>query len=157
ELLFHLHPTEPLVAVSSHFGNAAQVLEVPSGKVKKTFPFTFRGHGVEWSPDGRLVAITDGPHLTLYETGSYRRVRQLALDVGHGAPPYFNNRGDLVMVTGWNATWQLFDVRTGQRLVHTDPVPGLIYRPLFLRGDDHFGPVSVDAKMRLFRVWRGAE
>jgi WD40 repeat protein len=68
-------PTEPLLALVAHGmgGSSVRLLELPSLRVRAELPRT--GGPVAFSPDGRLLATTDGEdHTTVWSVDTTRRV-----------------------------------------------------------------------------------
>ncbi|MFO0843753.1 MAG: hypothetical protein U0797_15390 [Gemmataceae bacterium] len=156
ELNAAFHPSQPLIAVSSHFAQTAQVLEVPSGKVKASIALAENGQGVAWSPDGRLLAVCEQSRVRLHDARTYQLVRELLVAVGGGPVVTFNHRGDRLLVVGWASTWRLFDVHTGRVLFSADPTAMVGISPMFINGDA-CGAVWQGGKVRQFRVADGRE
>jgi eukaryotic-like serine/threonine-protein kinase len=143
ELTLDVHPRLPLVAVSSYHRTPegvcnAQVFNASTGEVRATIRLRENGQGVAWSPDGRFLAICEQSNVRLHEserlheTDSHGLVRRIAVNTGGGPVPTFNPRGDRLLISGWDGTWQLLDVFTGQALFQTEPI--------LRRRDDYFIP-----------------
>src|SRR5215218_6257009 len=112
-----LHPTEPVVAVSSYSRSPAQVRDLRTGKVLAALPLNGNAGGVAWSPDGRTLAVglTEGQQVRLYDRATYRLMRTLETTsfVTHVG---FNPAGDRLAAFDWSGGREFFDVGTGRRL-----------------------------------------
>jgi serine/threonine protein kinase/WD40 repeat protein len=118
EVAIALHPTEPLVAVASWFGEVVQVRDVQTEKVLASLPQQALAASVAWHPDGRTLAIGYGSqHIRLYDRTTWHAYR--TLETGTVVTRIeFDPAGDrLALLGGWDGTVELFDVGAGQKLM----------------------------------------
>src|SRR5262249_53538931 len=115
-----LHPTEPLVAVSSYDARVVQIRDVRTGKVVASLPQTAGVTHTAWRPDGQTLAVgyPDPPLIRLYDRITLQPYRTLE---GGGVNFTFNQAGDRLAGHDWPWAVDLFDVDTGQRLFAIPP------------------------------------
>jgi WD40 repeat protein len=115
DLNIALHPTEPLVAVSSYFGRIVQIRDVRTGQVVASLPQTAGVSHIAWHPDGRTLAVgyPDPPLIRLYDRTTLQPYRTLE---GGGVYFTFNQAGDRLAGHDWASALDLFEVDTGQKL-----------------------------------------
>jgi serine/threonine protein kinase/WD40 repeat protein len=120
EVKIALHPTEPLVAVSSYFGRVVQIRDVRTGKVVASLPQTAGVTHTAWRPDGQTLAVgyPDPPLIRLYDRNTLQPYRTLE---GGGVDFTFNHAGDRLAGRDWTGALDLFDVDTGHRLFAVPP------------------------------------
>jgi WD40 repeat protein len=117
EIVVALHPTEPLVAVTSYYSDFMQVRDLRTGKVIKTLETPDGGYRVAWHPAGHMLAVNEGDHYTirLYDRQTFE-LRGTVGPTGGGCCFYFNHAGDRLAAHSWKSTVQIFDVATGRLL-----------------------------------------
>jgi serine/threonine protein kinase/WD40 repeat protein len=126
------HPTEPLLAMSSHANRSVYVRDFRTGEVVASAanPDWDRLGGCAWSPDGRALLATDGEwngNIVRFAFDSAApaadRLRLLPRSLdgpGQGcAHLTFNPAGDRIVSRGWSTTVNLFDAVSGQFLLAT--------------------------------------
>jgi serine/threonine protein kinase/WD40 repeat protein len=158
EVNIALHPTEPVVAVSSYFGRVVQLRDLETGKVLAAIPQDF-ATSLAWSPDGRTLAVGSdlviggGGRTRLYDRASLRVVR--TLEGGTAATGLsFNRAGDRLATGGWGGEANLFDLGTGQQLFATAPAAGYFR---FSRDGRHLSGAQRDGKVGFWEVGDGRE
>jgi len=137
-----LHPSEPIVAVSSYHSNTFQVRDLKSGNVLVSLTLPWRGSAAcAWSPDGRTLAVSegDGGRIQLYRFDpmplTVRLTRTMEGPSGGGTHMQFNPAGDRLAVRGWNEKVNLFNVQTGRLLFSTPRLPSSTDSNIPLRFD----------------------
>jgi WD40 repeat protein len=87
--------------------------EVASGKLLHRLGKRVQVYGLDWSADGKRLAVVGSPSspVTVFDTGTGREL--LSLDVEEGQSLRFSPRGDLLAV-GCCGIFHLFDLRTGK-------------------------------------------
>jgi serine/threonine protein kinase/WD40 repeat protein len=128
EVVLALHPTEPLVAVSSYFTGHVQIRNWRTGRRVAVLP---QAHGptyLAWDPSGRTLAICYGEdtRIHLYDRATWKVFR--TLPSLRGGSLTFNHAGDRLVRATWGTRVQLLDVGTGQRLFETTPLGNLLTR-----------------------------
>jgi serine/threonine protein kinase/WD40 repeat protein len=122
QVMIALHPTEPLVAVTSYSAPVAQVRDVQTGEVLASLPQPARALSVAWHPDGRTLAIGyESHHIRLYDRTTWQAYRTLETGAVVTAIE-FDPPGDrLAMLGSWAGIVEMFDVGTGQKLMASLP------------------------------------
>ena len=117
-----LHPTEPLVAVSSYFAPGLQVRDVRTGKVLASLPQTVRPLVTAWHPNGRTLAVSYENHqIRLVDRNSWRVYRTLEIPCTANSIN-FDQMGNRMAVYGWGNVVALIDVGTGELLMQPPPI-----------------------------------
>jgi len=149
-----LHPTEPLVAVSSYDARVVQIRDVRTGKVVASLPQTTGVTHTAWRPDCKTLAVgyPDPPLIRLYDRTTLRPFRTLE---GGGVYFTFNHAGDRLAGHDWTSASDLFDVDTGQRLFAVRP--GLLAAPRFSRDGRRLAGGVQDGKLGIWQVGDGRE
>jgi serine/threonine protein kinase/tetratricopeptide (TPR) repeat protein/WD40 repeat protein len=122
-----LHPTKPLIAAVYYASRVVQIRQLEGGAVvAKALPPWSKGNGgATWSPDGRLLIVTqgDGGKLQQYSFDSQARTLRPTYTISGpelGCPKVvFNRRGDRFVCRGWNGRAALFDADFGRLLFAT--------------------------------------
>ncbi|HEY6564568.1 MAG TPA: tetratricopeptide repeat protein, partial [Pirellulaceae bacterium] len=114
EVEIAMHPTEPLVAVGSYFGQLVLVRDLHTGELVKSIPMPGNGGHIAWHPQGLWLAATDGENGSIHVFDRATFERQFVLGpTSPGARIYFDHAGDRLAVTGWMSGVQVFDFQTG--------------------------------------------
>jgi serine/threonine protein kinase/WD40 repeat protein len=149
------HPKLPRLAIATATG--WQVVDLETQKVLQEEPLPGPGEGyffLEWHPEGRLVAVTSGHSIALWDTQTKRLVRLLSGHTGGGTVARFNRAGDRLFTNDWSGNLRMWDVRTGRQLL-TRPAG---WASLFFSSDDGLlGPALADPRFQLFRCGTGRE
>ena len=135
ELYVALHPTEPLVAVGSYFGNVVQVRDLETGRIIKSIMLPGEGGHVAWHPRGHSLLATDGVtgDIRVFDRTSWQR-RFVFKRINQGARVFFDHAGNHLAIVGWTGTTSLFDFRTGQLLFEIKDAYATL-NPRFSRDD----------------------
>jgi WD40 repeat protein len=122
----HLHPTAPVVTVCSYYSPLLQVRDLGTGAVLLPLELPWQGTAdCAWSPDGRMLAVSDGNdgliHLYAFDPAAPRLClrRVLHAPENGGGTLTFNPAGDRLATRGWGNRVHLFDVDTGRSLFTT--------------------------------------
>jgi WD40 repeat protein/tRNA A-37 threonylcarbamoyl transferase component Bud32 len=112
-------PDSSKLAVCTTFQNQVEVREIPSGKLLRSFAHSGRTYAVDWSPDGKLLAVgRDNGTICLW---NYQvTLGPQALLLGHDtvvSHVAFNRAGDLLVSRSWDGTTRLWHAATHQQLV----------------------------------------
>jgi len=123
EIGISLHPTEPVVAVSSYFTKVLQLRSLETGNVIASTVLPTGATSTDWHPDGQKLAVGFGdlPMIKLYDRATLQPYRTFELN-DHGSSVRFNPAGDRLLVQGWASMVELFDAATGQKLWATAPI-----------------------------------
>jgi eukaryotic-like serine/threonine-protein kinase len=152
EITIAMHPSEPLVAVSSYFALVVELRDLGTGEVIASLPQSTKPHYVAWDPEGRTLAVGLDPGLIrLYDRSTRQPIRTLT---GDATAVAFNHAGDRLAARGWSEAAALFDVGTGQKLFTTGTLP-LIQR--FSRDGRHMAGTVEDGKLGFWQVADGRE
>jgi hypothetical protein len=106
QIVIALHPTEPVVTVTSYDGPVVQVRDVQTGKVLASLPQPARPLSVAWHPDGRTLAIGyESHHIRLYDRTSWQEYR--TLEAGTDVTSIeFDRAGERLAIVGvGRASW----------------------------------------------------
>jgi eukaryotic-like serine/threonine-protein kinase len=154
EVNFALHPTEPVVAVSSYFGSVVQFRDLNTGEVLAVLPQDGRAMSLAWRPDGATLAIgLDTYRIRLYDRARRQVVRTLETDQ-RASSIGFNHVGDRLASTSWGPFMEMFDVGTGQKLFTTT---NMRHRGRFSRDDRRLAGAIQDGKLGVWQVGDGRE
>ena len=138
-----LHPSEPVVAGVSYYSHSLEIRALTTGAlIFPPYTLPWRGSSqCAWSPDGRLLAVSDGDsgriNLYAYDPAAtgLRLIHALkGLGTG-GTSIQFNQAGDRLAARGWTTSVQLFDVQSGRLLFATPPTPSATKGNVPLRFD----------------------
>jgi WD40 repeat protein/Tfp pilus assembly protein PilF len=157
EIEVALHPTEPLIAVTSYFADFMQVRDLRTGKVIKAFETQDGGYCVAWDPAGHLLAINEGDHATirLYDRVTFA-LRGTVGPTGPGCRFTFNHAGNRLAARDWTGSIQLFDVATG-RLLFEIPLAHPTLECRFSRDDRRLGVFIHGNHLGIWQVADGQE
>jgi WD40 repeat protein len=160
-----LHPTEPVVAISSYMSGLLQVRDPRTGAVLASDTLPWRGSGeCAWGPDGRTLAVPDGDsgriHLYAFDPAArtLRLTRRLLGPEGGGLAARFNPAGDRLAARGWNNKVHLFDVYTGRLLFSTHSLTSTAWPPLrFDLTGGRLAAARVAARQEQIGLWSVAD
>jgi serine/threonine protein kinase/WD40 repeat protein len=150
-----LHPTDPVVAVSSYTARVVQIRDLWTGQVLAALPLDSNSDGLAWSPDGRTLAVglVEAQQVRLYDRATLQLIRSIDADnVVTGVA--FNPAGDRLVTYGWGEHRELFDVGTGQKLA-TQPIGA--YGLRFSPDGRRLSGVVKDGKLGALQVGDGRE
>jgi serine/threonine protein kinase/WD40 repeat protein len=140
------------LALASASPSAIEVRDAETGAVRVKFPHPAQANWVGWSPDGQTLATVGSDRLIyLWDTASGKLVNTLRGHKDGGIKVTFNNSGDLLASTGWEAMLRLWNPRTGQELFHT-PAMWSELGPHFSPGDRMLGGSIDGCKLRIWQV-----
>jgi serine/threonine protein kinase/WD40 repeat protein len=153
EISIALHPTAPLVAVSSYFSRVVQIRDLRTGDVVAALPQAVGATQTAWHPDGQTLAVGygDSKEIKLYDRTTYAVYRTM-LGVQGGTGLTFNHRGDRLATNGWLGRVELFDVGTGRQLFAAS---GAMHR--FSRDDRRLAAGVQDGRLGIWQVADGRE
>lgn len=122
---FVVHPSEPLIAITSYRTNKFMLRDFRTGDVlvRDEGPWN-HGTRAAWHPGGRLFCLEncDGPetHVYVWDPVAKSLKFQRVLPLGHrdGAIA-FNRSGDRVIQSGWDERVRVWDFWTGAELVES--------------------------------------
>jgi serine/threonine protein kinase/WD40 repeat protein len=141
-----LHPTEPLVAVSSYVADVLQLRDAKTGKIVAACDHQDGALTSAWLPGGRALAVAYGNcQIRLYDRATLRAYRTLETEVA-ATSIEFNHSGDQMALRGWSNAVGLFNCRTGQNLMRVlAPVSACRYSSdqSSLAGAVHEGKVGI--------------
>jgi serine/threonine protein kinase/WD40 repeat protein len=160
EVNIALHPTEPVVAVSSYLARVVHLRDLDTGRALAALPQDSLPTSLAWSHDGGTLAVgsdtvvgLEGGRTRLYDRSSLRVVRTL-----EGGPAVtglsFNRAGDRLATVGWGGVANLYDLGTGQMLFSTSPAAG---HPRFSRDGRRLSGTQRDGKVGFWEVGDGRE
>jgi serine/threonine protein kinase/WD40 repeat protein/Flp pilus assembly protein TadD len=118
-----LHPTEPLVAITSYYSRTVQVRDLRTRAVVKSLELPGGGYHVAWHPAGHTLAATegDGSNVHLFDRATFQCQRTFGALGWGGLRLCYNAAGDRLAVYGWLGEVGLFDASTGQPLFPLPP------------------------------------
>jgi WD40 repeat protein len=148
-----LHPTEPLVALTSELANEAQVRDLRSGKVLKSLPLPRGGYMVGWDPSGRTLAASDanGNFIHCYDRETFQERGHIGPIEGGRPRFFFNHAGDRVAAYSLRNATELHNAITSQKLIS---VPNLqpVYLLRFSRDDTRLAGFGHAGRLGIWRV-----
>jgi WD40 repeat protein/tRNA A-37 threonylcarbamoyl transferase component Bud32 len=129
-----LHPSEPLVALTSYFAHEAQVRDLRNGNLLRSLSLPHGGILVGWDPSGQTLAASEGDayFIHLYDRATFAERLQIGPTEAWGTRFFFNHAGDCVAVYTWRSAIELHDALTGQKLISVPflkPVEVLRFSP----------------------------
>lgn len=131
------HPEGRKLAIGSRALGRVQVRDVESGQVHLDLTVGQAVRGIDWHPDGTLLAGACNDALVRVwdaESGALRRTLE-----GHGhtaTDVAFSHGGAWLASVGWDGTLRLWDVRSGKSLVAVPGVSTRGFMPLRFSRDD---------------------
>ncbi|HWB08585.1 MAG TPA: serine/threonine-protein kinase [Pirellulales bacterium] len=156
ELGLALHPTEPILAVASYFNQRLQIRSLLTGEVRAEVRDDGGFVGVDWSPNGEVLAAGGGNTQNIYFYDRQLNPLNVRPTTSGGLRVCFNHSGDRLVSVGWSGNVQLWDVAAG-RLLFTLPgslgVPGL----RFSRDDQWMAGVVSGNQLGIWRVGAGRD
>jgi serine/threonine protein kinase/WD40 repeat protein/Tfp pilus assembly protein PilF len=156
EVIIALHPTKPLVAVSSYFAHqVVQVRDLRTGAVVKSLDIRWNGSHVAWHPQGHTLAVSDGEKIHVFDAATFRRLRTFG-STGYGASLFFNHAGDQLVAYGWRGTVQLYEVATGRQLLQV-PLACPTFSLRFDRADRRLAGFVKGGRLGICQVGDGRE
>jgi serine/threonine protein kinase/WD40 repeat protein len=149
-----LHPTKPVLVVTSYLDRHVQMRDLANGEVLHQVIRPERVVDLVWSPDGQTLAMGagDGHGIFIYDT-KLELVRQLPTR-GWGTRVAFNHAGDRLASIGWDGIVQLWDVVTGH-LLFTAPSATRVGILRFDRDDQWLAGVISESRLGLWKVGAG--
>ncbi len=149
-----LHPTEPVVAISSYFGSVVQLRDLRTGKVLATSPQSDRPTNLAWHPNGRTLAVAfDTSQIRLLDRTTWETYR--TLEPGLTASSInFDHAGDRLALQGWGNIVGLFNFHTGEKLITTTT---RVATCRFSRECQRLAGAVHDGKVGTWRVTGGQE
>jgi WD40 repeat protein len=100
-------------------GNDVLIWDQDAAKVVLTLAHPGVVRGLAWHPDGKLLAVSSGFLIHVWDTVTGRRLRVLEGHEAEAASLTFNQGGHLLASTGWDDTLRLWDPLGGKHLVST--------------------------------------
>jgi serine/threonine protein kinase/WD40 repeat protein len=125
-----LHPTLPLIAVSSYQDHNVVIRDLRTGEVVTRLTLPWLGGGFAgWNPSGRglYVCQGDGGEVRLYDFDPAADPpvvtdhTSFRAETGGGTWAVFDPAGDRLAVSGWSGAVSLFEATTGRLLIETPP------------------------------------
>lgn len=114
------HPTENLLATSSHKEDDVFVRDILTGDIRDRLPCHGGAWRVKWSPDGRMLAAS-GMDASEYSVFVWDLVTSRSVTLrshtNTGTMLGFLPSSDLLVTSAWDGTTYLWDPRTGERLM----------------------------------------
>jgi WD40 repeat protein len=152
--LLDWHPQLPRLAVVTLTG--WQVIDLDTQKVLQEGPLPRSDPNptIKWHPEGRLLAVSSGQAIALFDTRTGRQVRLLAGHTRNGIIFRFNRAGDRLVSNDWSDTLCLWDVRTGQQLL-TGPMAWGYLR--FSPDDGLLGAALANPRIQVLQCRTGHE
>jgi WD40 repeat protein/serine/threonine protein kinase len=144
--------------LSDSFDHTARLWNAATGAELRRFPReASESYGAEFSPDGKLVVIGDGPIAYVWNLNDEQALLRLT---GHSADIYwceFSPDGRYVLTAGGDHTARLWDAATGAELRrflgHADAVTGAKFSP----DGRYVLTASADRTARLWDITSGLE
>ena len=135
-----------------------QVLDLQTGKVVWKQRLSGRGAWVEWSPDGKTLAVCEwmfgSDIVTLWDVGAGKQIGTLEMEEG-GARFAFNHAGAMLASNGWSGILRLWNPLSNEQLFHTHTIGTT--RPLFSEDDRFLAARELENKLCIWAVAAGDE
>jgi WD40 repeat protein len=156
--IIDLHPTEPLVAVTSYSNNKlVQIRDLRSGDVVKSLELPNSGYWVAWHPAGHTLAasVADDSTIHLFDRATFRCLRTFIV---HGGGPImsYNRAGDRLAVSNWSGGTGLYEAATGRQLFLPNQlahIPNLRFHP----GGHRLAGFMQEPRLGVWQVGEGRE
>jgi WD40 repeat protein/Tfp pilus assembly protein PilF len=157
DVFFALHPTEPLVAVTSYFSRAVHIRDLRTGELVKSLDLPHNGYHVAWHPAGHTLAASDGDGsaIHLFDRATFRRVRTISVH-GFGSRMFYNRAGDRLAVSDWSGGVGLYEADTGRPLFQLSP-QGIIPLLRFDTDGRRLAGFMQDDRLGIWQVGEGRE
>jgi WD40 repeat protein len=141
------------IATAAWQGRGVKIWDARTRKLARDLPVPGTA-GVEWSPDGRLLATSLGKENLLWDSGSWEVVRRFErVDQGDlPGPLAFSPDGALLALAHSRTAIQLVDPATGETLAIFEP-PDLSYPTVFRFTPDGTRLVVGGHPAHLLHVW----
>src|SRR5262249_18264346 len=104
------------LALGTQAPTPVAILDTSSGKKIREFPKTTGTYGVAWRSDGKVLALGNGNHISIWDLETGKEKARLE---GHKSTVIwiaFNPQGNLLASLGWDSTLRLWDAQTYQQL-----------------------------------------
>ena len=123
----NFHPKQSNLLLTSDWKPTVRIWDVQRGRVVQRFPHPDWVQGIDWHPDGHLVATAcaDGK-VRLWEAGSGKELATLAGHQAEAVAITFSHDGEFLASGGWDGTFRLWDPYSQRELVDR-PAPGRLY------------------------------
>lgn len=107
-------------------GHNVKIVDDRTGEIMKVVDLMEDINSLDWSPDGRLLAMgMPTRRIALVDSHAGSVVRYLEGHRNHGIVVRFNHRGDRLISNDWSGLLRLWDVNTGRQLL-AHPVWGAL-------------------------------
>jgi WD40 repeat protein len=132
-----LSPDGKRLATMGELDGSLRIWDVARGTVRKALKLGEHGEGVEWTRDGRIVALVDNG-IQVVDASTLRTIRKFGPEQEHasvtlvGASPRVSADGSLVAVGYDDRTARVWEIATGRlvaELSHVGPVGGVAFSP----------------------------
>ena len=138
--------------------DAAEVLDLQTGKVLWKQPLSGSGDHIEWHPDGNTLAVGEwmigGDVISLWDVAAGKKIVKLEGLEGGGMHFAFNHAGTLLATTGWSGLLGLWDPLANRQLFSTHALLGTT-RPDFSADDRFLASREAENKLRVLEIAAG--
>jgi serine/threonine protein kinase/WD40 repeat protein len=113
------HPSQPRVALATSSG--VTVLDLRTGQSVAQLAHDAKrpsANGIDWHPDGNILAVAYGNEIDLWDVARQRRLHAFS-HPDAGIVGFFNRSGDILAGTGWRGRLVFWDTHTGRTLFTT--------------------------------------
>jgi eukaryotic-like serine/threonine-protein kinase len=152
---FAFHPDGRRIALTNDSDNAVEVYDLETGAKLLQLSQPDVTRGVDWSPDGTLLAAGSRWDVLIWDVEK-RESKRLPGHLNQVTHVAFNHRGDLLASRSWDYTIRLWDVASRRELISTsggsDWTP-----PVFSDDDRRLAFVRDGLQISLLNVAGGSE
>ena len=145
------HPNGTQFAVVEHHGSDIRICDRKTGRVLQTLVNPNSVEQLAWRRDGRLLAASCGTKVQIWDMDSSALLSVLDGHQSAGIGFSFNDAGDLLATSSWDATTMIWDPVSGRSHIR---LPGTFFG---WGPDDRSLLIALDSRVISYELEHGAE